>query len=126
MKRLLVVAVVALLALGAVAASGLNNNLVYYRTPSEVAAQPPQQTERIRLGGMVAPGSVTQRDGVVRFVLTDGASDVTVEHTGNPRGVFQEGQGALVEGRLSPDGTFRSDLLMVKHDNTYRPPEVAR
>ena len=126
MKRLVAVAVVAVLGLGVLAASGLDNNLVYYRTPTEVTAQPPPTTERVRLGGMVAPASVSERGGAVRFVLTDGATDVTVEHSGDPRGVFQEGQGALVEGHLSPDGTFRSDVLMVKHDNTYQPPEDER
>ena len=123
MKRIVIVAVVAVLALGALAASGLDSNLVYYRTPTEVAVDPPPRTERVRLGGMVARGSVRERDGAVRFVLTDGATDVAVEHSGDPRGVFQEGQGALVEGHGSPDGTFRSDVLMVKHDNTYRPPQ---
>ena len=126
MKRLVVVAVVAVLALGVLAASGLDNNLVYYRTPTELSAQPSPTRERVRLGGMVVPGSISERDGVVRFVLSDGATDVTVNHSGNPRGVFQEGQGALVEGQLLPDGTFRSDVLMVKHDNTYRPPEDER
>lgn len=126
MKRLLVVAAVTVAALGMLAASGLGSNLVYYRTPTEVAADPPPPSERVRLGGMVATGSVSERGGTVRFVLTDGAADVTVLHSGDPGGVFQEGQGALVEGHMSPDGTFRSDLLMVKHDNTYQPPQGER
>ena len=122
MKRLLVVAVITLAALGVLAASGLSDNLVYYRTPTEVAADPRPPAERVRLGGMVVPGSISERGGDVQFVPTDGAADVTVLRSGDPRRVFAEGQGALVEGNFLPDGTFRSDLLMVKHDNTYRPP----
>jgi cytochrome c-type biogenesis protein CcmE len=124
--RLAVVGVVAVAALGVVAASGLDDSLVYYRTPSELSGQPTSPGERLRLGGMVQPGSVSQggQDGqVVRFVLTDGAADVPVAHRGDPPGVFQEGQGALVEGTFDDDGTFRSDFLVVKHSNEYRGPD---
>lgn len=118
--RLAVVGVVAVAALGVVAASGLNDSLIYYRTASELSAGALQPGERIRLGGMVQPESVSHGDAAVRFVLTDGAADVTVEHRGDPPGVFQEGQGALVEGTFGPDGVFRSDFLVVKHANEYR------
>ncbi len=118
--RLAVVGVVAVAALGAVAASGLQDSLVYYRTPSEVLARSTSFSERLRLGGMVRPGSVTQEGDVVRFVLTDGAADVPVAHRGDPPGIFQEGQGALVEGTFGPDATFHSDFLVVKHSNEYR------
>jgi len=125
--RVVLLAVVAIGVLGLLAASGLGNSLVYYRTPSELAAQPGGSAQRVRLGGLVARGSVRQEGQSVRFVLTDGAADVTVLHRGDPGGVFQEGQGALVEGTYAADGVFRSDVLMVKHDNTYQPPsEVAR
>lgn len=121
--RLAVVGVVAVAALGVVAASGLDDSLVYYRTPSELSAQPAASDQRLRLGGMVQPGSVSRDGTAVRFVLTDGAADVTVVHRGDPPGVFQEGQGALVEGTFGPDGVFRSDFLVVKHANEYRGPD---
>lgn len=124
-RRILVVALVAVAALGGLAASGLGDSLVYYRTPTELQARPPGPDERLRLGGMVVPGSVAGEGDRVRFTLTDGASDVAVVHTGTPQGVFREGQGALVEGSVDGDGVFRSDLLMVKHDNEYRPVEPA-
>lgn len=117
--RLAVVGVVAVGALGLLAASGLGDSLLYYRTPSEVETAG-AQGDRVRLGGMVQLGSVTNEGGTVRFVLTDGAADVTVLHRGDPSGVFQEGQGALVEGTFGEDGVFRSDVLVVKHSNEYR------
>jgi cytochrome c-type biogenesis protein CcmE len=121
--RLLLVAVVALGTVGVLAVAGLQGSLVYYKTTSELLADPALQGERLRLGGLVVEGSVeTTADGV-RFELTDGVQDVPVVHTGSPRGVFQEGQGAVVEGVLGKDGVFRSDVLMVKHDNEYRAPE---
>lgn len=120
--RLAVVGVVAVAALGVMAASGLDDSLVYYQSPSELSARPPASDQRLRLGGMVQPGSVDQTGDVVRFVLTDGAADVIVEHRGDPPGVFQEGQGALVEGTFEAGGVFRSDFLIVKHSNEYRGP----
>lgn len=124
-KRIVLLAVVAIGALGLLAASGLGDSLVYYRTPSELGAEPAAPGGRVRLGGLVVRGSVRQEGQTVRFVLTDGATDVPVVHRGDPGGVFQEGQGALVEGTYGPDRVFRSDLLMVKHDNTYKPPAQA-
>ncbi|MGH3665441.1 MAG: cytochrome c maturation protein CcmE [Egibacteraceae bacterium] len=121
--RLAVVGAVAVASLGVVAASGLNDSLLYYRTPSELSAQPAAADQRLRLGGMVQPGSVSPAGATVRFVLTDGAADVTVAHRGDPPGVFQEGQGALVEGTFGPDGVFHSDFLVVKHSNEYRGPD---
>jgi len=123
--RLLVVAAVALAAVIAVASIGLGDNLVYYRTPSELASAPGEPGERIRLGGLVVDGSITHLDDGVTFVLTDGTADTTVVHRGDPQAVFAEGHGAVVEGVLAADGVFRSDLLMVKHSNEYRPPDDA-
>jgi cytochrome c-type biogenesis protein CcmE len=120
--RLLAVAGVVLAAVGVLAVAGLQGGLVYYRTTSELVADPGLQGERVRLGGLVVEESVERTVDGVSFVLTDGVRDVPVRHTGQPRGVFQEGQGAVVEGVLGSDGRFRSDVLLVKHDNEYRPP----
>lgn len=114
-------AVVMLTVVGGLGAYGLagEDTVVYYRTPSELVDDPPDPEAPIRLGGMVVDGSI-ERDGeLVRFVLTDGVAEVDVVHDGEVRGVFQEGQGALVEGRATDDGAFRSELVMVQHDNTY-------
>jgi cytochrome c-type biogenesis protein CcmE len=121
--RLLVVAGVAVVAIGVLAASGLGDSLVYYHSPTE-AAELSADGGRIRLGGLVKAGSVERRGEEVRFVLTDGVSDVAVAHLGDPPGVFQEGQGALVEGAFDDAGVFRSDLLIVKHSNEYEAPDT--
>ena len=123
--RLLAVAGVAVAALGILAASGLGDSLVYYRTPSELGTDVPANAT-VRLGGLVKTGTIEEAGEGVRFVLTDGVADVEVLHINEVRGVFQEGQGALVEGRLASDGVFHSELLMIRHDNEYRAVDDAR
>jgi cytochrome c-type biogenesis protein CcmE len=123
--RLLTLAVVVLAAVGVLAATGLQGSLVYYKTTSELVADPGLKGERLRLGGLVAPSSVSRGPDGVSFVLTDGVHDVRVVNSESPRGVFAEGQGALVEGVYGADGVFRSDLLLVKHGNEYKAPEEA-
>jgi cytochrome c-type biogenesis protein CcmE len=124
-RRLLVAGAVAIAAFGSLAASGLGDSLVYYRTPTEVVGSPPGPEATVRLGGMVAHGSIRPAAEGTRFVLTDGVTEVDVLHLGEVRGVFDEGQGALVEGSVGEDGVFRSQLLMVQHDNEYRAVEEA-
>ena len=121
--RLLTLAVVVLAAVGVLAVTGLQGSLVYYKTTSELLADPSLEGERLRLGGLVAPASVRRGPDGVRFVLTDGVQEVEVVNSEAPRGVFSEGQGALVEGVYGPDGVFRSDLLLVKHGNEYKAPD---
>lgn len=121
--RLAAVIAVALAAVGVLAASGLDENLVFYRTPTELMRGGTPDGERVRLGGLVVDGSVEKDRGVVRFTLTDGVTDVPVVYTGRLVGVFQPGQNALVEGTLGPQGVFHGERLMVKHSNSYRGPD---
>ena len=123
--RLLTLAVVVLAAVGVLAITGLKGSLVYYKTTSELVGDPSLQGERLRLGGLVVPASVRRGPEGVSFMLTDGVQDVRVVNSEQPRGVFAENTGALVEGVLGTDGVFRSDLLLVKHGNEYRAPEEA-
>jgi cytochrome c-type biogenesis protein CcmE len=120
--RLLLVAGVAMAAVAVLAFAGLQGSLVYYKTTSELVADHGLQGHRVRLGGLVEAGSVHATATGVRFLLTDGVHEVEVVNTGQPRGVFREGQGAVVEGVLGADGVFRSDVLLVKHSNVYEPP----
>lgn len=119
--RVAVLVVAFLAVLGGLGAYGLSgdDSLVYYQTPGEFLDDPPAAERQVRLGGLVVDGSIERDGDAVRFVLTDGVADVEVRHDGEVRGVFQEGQGALVEGRPDGAGGFRSELLMVQHDNTY-------
>lgn len=118
--RLLAVVAVALAVVGVLAVSGMRENLVYYKTPSELVADPELKGERVRLGGLVAAGSVRNLARGVSFTVTDGVTDIRVVYPEPPRGVFAEGQGALVGGVWGQGGVFHADELMVKHSNEYR------
>ncbi|MET8353806.1 cytochrome c maturation protein CcmE [Micromonospora sp. NPDC005206] len=118
--RTAVVAV--LLAAGALlVTSALRETLTYYRTPGEVLGDPDATWERVRLGGDVVPGSLRRTGDLVVFRLTEDGREITVEQRGVPPETFREGEGAVVEGTLSEDGVFRSDHVVVRHGNEYRP-----
>ncbi|HEY0775065.1 MAG TPA: cytochrome c maturation protein CcmE [Nocardioidaceae bacterium] len=117
--RLGVVGVAAAGVLGVLGVTGMQDNLVYYRTPSEVNGGAAVDDGRVRLGGLVQEGSVSREDDTLRFVLTDGAYDVPVTYEGKAPGIFREGQGAIVEGTLDGSGRFTADNVLVKHDNEY-------
>lgn len=98
----------------------LNDALVYYRTPTEVLENTTiDPANRLRLGGQVEPGSVASTDAGVSFVITDGKEAIAVEHSGAPQQLFQEGIGVVVEGTWNGE-TFRSDTMIIKHDEQYR------
>ncbi len=97
----------------------LGDSLVYFRTPTELTSQPGGEDGRLRLGGQVVPGTVSQDATSVEFEVGDGISAVPVVHQGSPAQLFQEGIGVVVEGRW--DGAvFRSDTMLIKHDEQYR------
>jgi cytochrome c-type biogenesis protein CcmE len=101
-------------------------NLVYFFSPSEVAAgEAPDRA--FRLGGMVVDGSVAREPGslTVSFVLTDFAHTVPVQYTGVLPDLFREGQGIVARGRLDASGNFIAEEVLAKHDENYMPPEVA-
>jgi cytochrome c-type biogenesis protein CcmE len=125
MKRGRVVIVLAVIAgsLIWVAAKGLTGNLVYYKTPTEILNQGPSAIgERVRVGGLVVPGSVQNLGGIVQFVVTDGTTRLTVINTGSVPALFKDGQGVVVEGTYESDGVFHSDTVLVKHNGVYHPP----
>ena len=97
----------------------LTGNLVYFKTPTEVATEAGTSETRLRLGGQVAEGTVTNTGGGVEFSVTDGRIAVPVVHTGAPQDLFREGIGVVLEGTW--DGSvFYSDTMLVKHDEQYR------
>lgn len=104
---------------------GIDSNLVYFLTPSELVAKGASAADApLRLGGEVKPGSVQWNAATLdlRFELTDGGQTVKVQSKGAPPQMFREGQGVVVEGRYSKDGVFQSTNLMVKHSNEYKAP----
>jgi cytochrome c-type biogenesis protein CcmE len=103
--------------------SGLSSALVYYLTPTELAARGEAAVgAQVRLGGLVAPGSVSGSATDLTFVLTDGETDITVHSTVSPTDSFREGAGAVVEGTLGDDGVFEAEEVLVKHDENYVAP----
>ena len=121
------VAAAALIGFGFILAGGLDDNIVYFVTPTELMAKGPAAYEApVRLGGQVVPGSVAwDADALdLRFRMTDGEREVAVHSAAAPPQMFRDGIGVIVEGRMTQAGVFESANLMVKHSNEYRaPPE---
>ncbi len=110
--------------IGYVLWGGLEQNLVYFVTPTELLAKGAKAVGNpVRLGGVVAPGTVHFESNVLTFEITDDAKKVSVVTTKTPPQMFQEGMGIVVEGAMQPDGKFGAERLMVKHGNEYRPPK---
>jgi cytochrome c-type biogenesis protein CcmE len=120
--RIAVAAAIIVGSLGWVAAKGLTGSLVYYMTPTELLSRPDQVGERIRVGGLVAPGSVRRDGETVRFILTDGTTRLTVSDASGVPALFRDGRGVVVEGVFRSDGAFHADTILVRHADSYRPP----
>ena len=106
--------------------TAFEDNLVFFYSPSDVAAEPPPPERSVRVGGLVIEGSVeTLEDGAVRFVISDTANELPVVFAGILPDLFREGQGIVAEGRLGEGGVFRAEEVLAKHDENYMPPEVA-
>ena len=104
----------------------MRDSIVFFYSPSEVAKMELAPGTRFRLGGLVETGSVVRGEGTtIRFTVTDRAKTLPVAYTGVLPDLFREGQGVVAEGALEPDGTFRADHVLAKHDENYMPPEVA-
>jgi cytochrome c-type biogenesis protein CcmE len=114
-------------ALGVVAAlvlTAFQRNLVFFFTPTQVAANEAPVGRTFRIGGMVEKGSV-KRDGVeVRFVVTDTAKSMPVVYRGQLPDLFREGKGVVAQGQLGADGVFQAREVLAKHDENYMPPEA--
>jgi cytochrome c-type biogenesis protein CcmE len=120
----------ALAALGIAVALILNafqSNLVFFYTPTQVAAHEAPQGRSFRIGGMVEQGSLKrQPDGVtVRFVVTDSVKSVPVTYHGILPDLFREGKGVVAQGKVGADGVFAASEVLAKHDENYMPPEAA-
>ncbi len=117
-------------ALGAAAAlvlTSFEDNLVFFYSPSDLAAKDIPEGQRFRVGGLVEEGSIRRLgDGLtVEFSVTDLSADIPVTYRGMLPDLFREGQGVIAEGFLIADGVFKAEEVLAKHDETYMPPEVA-
>ena len=103
------------------------SNLVFFFSPSQIAANEAPRDRAFRIGGLVEEGSI-KRDGqslTVQFVVTDMAQRVPVTYTGLLPDLFKEGKGVVAQGKLGTDGVFRAEQVLAKHDENYMPPEAA-
>ena len=106
--------------------NALRDSIVFFNSPSDVAEKHIAAGTRIRIGGLVKPGSVTRGDNLkISFDVTDGDRDIAVAYQGVLPDLFREGQGVVASGRIGPDGTFRASEILAKHDENYMPREVA-
>jgi cytochrome c-type biogenesis protein CcmE len=114
-------------AVGVAAALVLNafqSNLVFFYSPSQIAAKEAPQGRTFRIGGLVQVGSV-KRDGTeVQFMVTDTAQTVAVQYRGILPDLFKEGKGVVAQGQMRGDGVFVAREVLAKHDENYMPPEA--
>lgn len=105
--------------------SALEENIVYFRSPTDLIAQAPSP-QKWRLGGLVQTGSVSRgADGLLTFSVTDGNNSIKVSYKGFVPDLFREGQGVVVEGHIEQAGVIKAQTLLARHDENYMPPEVA-
>ncbi len=106
--------------------SALKESIVFFNSPTDLVEKHIAPGTRIRLGGLVKPGSLMRGDNLlIRFEVTDGNRETPVVYQGIVPDLFREGQGVIAEGALDPQGTFRADTILAKHDEKYMPREVA-
>ena len=122
--QVVIVATVALALSTALIGYAMRDGINLFRSPSQILAEPPSETEVFRIGGLVAPGTVQRGQGAeVRFLVTDGGADIPVIYSGVLPDLFAEGEGMVGTGRLV-DGVFLASEILAKHDETYMPREV--
>ena len=126
----LVLVTASIAALGGAAAlvlSAFQNNLVFFFTPTQVAAGEAPRRGSFRVGGLVEQDSVKRlSDGVtVTFIVTDFAKKVNVQYRGSLPDLFKENKGVVAQGSLQAGGVFVADQVLAKHDENYMPPEAA-
>ncbi|MGH1332128.1 MAG: cytochrome c maturation protein CcmE [Paracoccaceae bacterium] len=125
-RRIQIFAILGLVLLLAVPLLGyaFRDGINYFRSPSEVIAEPPRESETFRIGGLVESGSLIRGEGAtIRFSVTDGGASIPVEYTGVLPDLFEEGQGMVGTGSYINE-TFQAVEILAKHDETYMPKEV--
>jgi len=127
-KRLALIAVgvAALAVTAALVLNAFQSNLVFFFSPSQVAAGEAPRDRAFRIGGLVQPGSVKRsKEGIsVNFVVTDTAKEIPVVYAGILPDLFREGKGVVAQGKLGADGVFHANEVLAKHDENYMPPDA--
>ena len=102
----------------------LEENVVYFQSPSEIKALSELDKKKIRVGGMVKKNSISINSSEVKFVITDFKNEINVSYTGAIPNLFEEGKGVVAEGVLNDRNFFSASKILAKHDENYMPPEV--
>ncbi len=122
--QVIAVAAAALAVSTALIGYAMRDGIAFFRSPSQILAEPPAPTEVFRIGGLVEEGSIVRGEGeTIRFTVTDGGASIPVAYTGILPDLFAENQGMVGQGRYV-DGTFEATEILAKHDETYMPAEV--
>ncbi len=102
----------------------LEENVVYFLSPTEIKYLPELEVKKIRIGGMVKNKSIYIDSDKVRFIITDFKNEINVTYSGLVPNLFEEGKGVVAEGILKDRNFFLADKILAKHDENYMPPEV--
>ena len=102
----------------------LEENVIYFQSPSEIKSLPEISKKKIRVGGMVKDNSVTLQATELKFVITDFKNEINVSYSGAIPNLFEEGKGVVAEGFLKDKNFFLATKILAKHDENYMPPEV--
>jgi cytochrome c-type biogenesis protein CcmE len=108
--------------------NAFRNNLVFFFSPTQVAAKEVPVDRTFRIGGLVQDGTLKRdSDGLtVRFIVTDTAASIPVVYKGILPDLFKEGRGCVAQGKIGADGVFQADQVLAKHDENYMPPEAGQ
>ena len=102
----------------------LEENVVYFQSPTEIKTLAELDTNKIRVGGMVKKNSINVNSDEVNFIITDFKNEINVTYTGAIPNLFEEGKGVVAEGFLKDRNFFSATKILAKHDENYMPPEV--
>ena len=102
----------------------LEENVIYFQSPSEIKSLPEISKKKIRVGGMVKDNSVSLQAIELKFVITDFKNEINVTYSGVIPNLFEEGKGVVAEGFLKDKNFFLATKILAKHDENYMPPEV--
>ncbi len=108
------------------AASAFRNNLVFFFSPTQVAAKEAPVGRTFRIGGLVQEGTLKREGLNVQFTVTDTAASIPVMYNGILPDLFKEGRGCVAQGKIGADGVFHAEQVLAKHDENYMPPEAGQ
>jgi cytochrome c-type biogenesis protein CcmE len=125
-KRIAIIAggVAAIAIAAALVLNAFQSNVVFFFTPSQVAAGEAPKGRAFRIGGLVKTGTLQRNDMTVHFIVTDTAKEIPVAYTGIVPDLFREGRGVVAQGTVGGDGTFVASEILAKHDENYMPPDA--